>query len=122
MMCSVSFSSDPVVITLTTYSYSPKSFEKPEKAPISTSFTFNDEKSVRHTLAYWISIGAGHYGDIDLLFGESDSQPHWSGLSEQKVLKMEADLRQRKVEAVIEVVESLEEVWRIGMYHIFSNL
>lgn len=29
---------------------------------------------------------------------------------------MEIDLRQRKVETVVQIVESLEEVWRIGMY------
>lgn len=30
---------------------------------------------------------------------------------------MEIDLRQRKVETVVQIVESLEEVWRIGMYY-----
>lgn len=110
------FSSATVDITLITYSYSPKSFETPDQAPIYTSFTFNTGRSVRHALAYWISVGAGHYGDIDLLFGDGGSQPHWSGLSKQEVLVMEIDLRQRKVETVVQIVESLEEVWRIGMY------
>lgn len=110
-------SSTQVDVTLITYSYSPKSFETPNQAPTYTSFTFNTERSVRHALAYWINVGAGHYGDIDLLFCGGISQPHWSGLPEQEVLVMEIDLRQRKVETVVQIVESLEEVWRIGMYY-----
>lgn len=111
------FSSAPVDITLITYSYSQKSFETPDHTPIHTPFTFNTERSVRHALAYWINVGAGHYGDIDLLFCGGISQPHWSGLPKQEVLVMEIDLRQRKVETVVQIVESLEEVWRIGMYY-----
>lgn len=109
--------SAPVDVTLITYSYSPKSFEKPEQAPIYTSFTFNTGRSVRRALAYWINVGAGHYGDLDLLFCGGISQPHWSDLPGQEVLVMETDLRQRKVETVVQIVESLEVVWRIGMYY-----
>lgn len=117
------FSSAPVDITLITYSYSPEAFGNPDQAPTCTSFTFSSERSVRRALAYWISVGAGHYGDIDHLFGgdsgDVSQQPHWSGLPKQEVLAMEIELRQRKVETVVQIVEALEEVWRIGMYCVF---
>ncbi|KAL0639402.1 hypothetical protein Q9L58_001629 [Maublancomyces gigas] len=108
----------PIDVTLITYSYSPKSFETPDQAPIYTSFTFNTEKSVRHALAYWTSIGTGHYGDIDLLFGDDSSKPHWSGLSKKEVSVMEINLRQRKVETVVQIVKSLEDLWRVRMYYV----
>lgn len=115
------FSSALVDVTLITYSYSPEYFGNPDQVPTYTSFTFSNERSVRRALAYWISVGAGHYGDIDHLFaGDAGdvSQPHWSGLPKQEVQAMEIELRQRKVETVVQIVESLEEVWRIGMYYV----
>lgn len=114
-MCSVSSHSMPVDVTLITYCYNPASFRKPEQAKIYTSFTFNTEKSVRHTLAHWINVGAGNYSDIDTLFCIA-KYPYWSGLSKEGVLEMEIDLRQRKVETVVRIVESLEALWKIGMY------
>lgn len=118
-MSSFFSSSAPVDVTLITYTYTPESLGNPSQAPTYTSFTFSSERSVRRALAYWISVGAGHYGDIDHLFGGDAgdaSQPHWSGLPRQEVSAMEIELRQRKVETVVQIVESLEEVWRIGMY------
>lgn len=112
------FSSVPIDVTLITYSYSPKSFETPDQAPIYTSFTFNTEKSVRHALAYWTNIGTGHYGDIDLLFSDDSSKPHWSGLSKKEVSVMEINLRQRKVETVVQIVKSLEDLWRVRMCYV----
>lgn len=120
-MCLFFFSSAPIDVTLITYSYSRKSFETPDQAPIYTSFTFNTERSVRHALAYWTNVGAGHYGDIDLLFGDDSSNPHWSGLSKKEVLAMEINLRQRKVETVVQIVKSLEDLWRVRMYYVLQE-
>ncbi|KAH8147988.1 uncharacterized protein LAJ45_08090 [Morchella importuna] len=108
--------STPVGITLTTYSYTPACFEKPEQAKVNTSFTFNTEYSVRHTLAYWIHTGAGNYIDLDLLFCDAFQEPHWSGLSKSDLENLETTLRERKVEAVVQVVESLEALWKKGVY------
>lgn len=114
-MSSVSLS-DPVDINIITYSYSPQAFEAPKHVPTYTSFVFNTEKSVRHALVHWINVGVGNYGDIDLLFTEDDSKSHWSSLSKQEVLKMEVGLRRRKIRSVVQIVESLEEMWKFGMY------
>ncbi|KAI5853258.1 hypothetical protein DFP73DRAFT_590309 [Morchella snyderi] len=108
--------SAPVNVTLITYSYTPASFDKPEQAKIYTSFTFNTEYSVRHTLAYWIHTGAGNYRDLDLLFCDEFQEPHWSGLSKSELETLETTLRERKVEAVVQVVESLEVLWKKGEY------
>lgn len=110
------YHSTPVNITLITYSYTPASFDKPEQAKVYTSFTFNTEYSVRDTLAYWIHTGAGNYTDLDLLFCDAFQEPHWSGLSKSDLENLETTLRERKVEAVVQVVESLEALWKKGEY------
>lgn len=111
------YHSTPVDITLTTYrSYTPACFEKPEQAKVYTSFTFNTEYSVRHTLAYWIHTGAGNYIDLDQLFCDAFQEPHWSGLCKSDLESLETTLRERKVEAIVQVVESLEALWKKGVY------
>lgn len=108
----------PVDITLITYSYTPASFNKPGQARVYTSFTFNTERSVRHAVTYWIRVGAGNYNDLDLLFcdGARFQEPHWSGLSKDGLTQLEANLREQKMEAVVQVVESLEALWEKAEY------